>query len=311
MKAKILITLLAVAAIAGCTIPGISGITPGTTAIGGGQGLEITSFTAEPNTVFSGSTVRLIIEVQNKGGTNVQTSDALLWLTGSNFQAWGNTNAQVYEHFDREMKAEDVVRGIPADTKRFALSLTAPSLTPGQTRADTFIGRVYHEYETSANGNVWVYTDTEADAARTAGRSLYTSSFTYTKGPVGLQVSVSPDPIILYGAETNFTLYIKISNLATGTIYYPQSVTYTTGSENITLASYQLNNVTVNATGTYLNIGNDCKGSQELVAGKETTLVCDVQVDPKPSTFGSYALSVTVNYGYYTEKTASVTIQGK
>jgi len=311
MKTKILITLLAIAAIAGCTIPGIPGITPGTTTIGGGQGLEMTSFTAEPSTVFSGSTVRLITEVTNEGGTNVQSSDALLFLTGSNFQAWGNTNQQRYEHFDREMKAEDVVRGIPADTKRFALSLTAPSLTAGQTRVDTFIGRVYHEYQTSANGNVWVYTDTEADAARTAGRALYRPSFTYTKGPVGLQVSVSPDPIVLYGAETNFTLYIKISNLATGTIYYPKSVTYTSSSENISLNSYQLNNVSVDASGTSLYIGQDCKGPQELVAGRETTLVCDVQVSPKPQTFGSNALNVTVKYGYYTEKTASVTIQGK
>ena len=56
-----------------------------------------------------------------------------------------------------------------------------------------------------------------------------------------------------------------------------------------------------------------CSGPQELVAGRETTLVCDVGIKTgsTPETFKSYPLNVTVSYGYYTEKTASVTVQGR
>lgn len=307
MNSKILISILAIALVSGCIseIPGL----PAGGALGGGAGLEITSFTAEPTTVFSGSSVRLIMETTNQGGTTVPNSDSLVYLTGSNVDVWGL--AGNYFHFEKDMKAEDVVRGIPADTKRFSWTLTAPSITAGQTRSDTFIGRIYHEYKTSANGNVWVYSETEAEAARTGGRSLYTPSFTYTKGPVGLTVSITPTPVILYGTENSFSMNIKINNLATGTIYHPNAVTYASGSEDVALAAAELNNVTVTVSGTGLTVGNDCIGDKELVAGRETTLVCDVTVDTVPATFKSYAVDITVSYGYYTERTASVTIQGK
>lgn len=302
---KSLFPILAVLMVCGCSMAGISG----GPVLGGGNGLEIMSFTAEPSPVFSGSTVRLIMEVENRGGTNVVNGQSLLYLTGSNFDAWGGTP---YNLFGKEMKAEDVVRGVPADIKRFSWSLTAPSVPAGQTRQDTFIGRVYHEYRSSALGNIWVYTDTEAEASRTAGRQLYTPSFTYTKGPVGVQVRVSPDPIILYGTERTFTLFIKLNNLGTGTIFAPAIPNFYTRA-NVGLEPHQLNNVTVHVSASPLKVGDECKGSQELVAGRETTLVCDVTIptDDVPETFKSFSLNVDVLYGYYTEQTTSVMVQGK
>lgn len=310
MNFKILIPILAIVLVSGCTIPGLENLSVGQTAGTAGNGLEITSFTADPSTVFSGSSVRLIMEVENQGGTTVENDKDMVYLTGSNFDSWGGTT---YTHFDKTMKSSDVVRDIPADTKRFSWSVRAPTLTAGQTRTDTFIGRVYHDYQTSANGNVWVYSESEAEAARTSGRPLYTPSFTYTKGPVGLSVSVSPTPVILYSGEATFTLYIKLSNLATGTIYHTGSVTYATGSESVKIdpSQDQLNWVNVAVTGSDLTLGDGCTGDQELVAGKEATLVCEVTVNSAPDTFKSYALDVTVSYGYFTERTVSVTVQGK
>ncbi len=306
MKTKILISILATVLVAGCTIPGLPELP--TVPIGGGGGLEIISFTAEPSSVFSGATIRLIMETANQGGTTVDDAEALVYLFKSD--DWGG---EEYDHFEKDMKAEDVVRGIPADTKRFSWSLTAPSLPAGQTRSDILIGRIYHEYETSARGSVWVYDETEAEAARAAGRQTYSSTFTYTRGPVGVQVTVSPEPVVLYGDEDTFTVYIKVSNLAAGTIYSPGSVTYGEGSEDIGLTAEEINRVDVDvdadsALGGYA----DCEGEdQELVAGRDLTLVCDVTVSPTPDTFKSYKFDVTVSYGYYTERTASVTIQGR
>ena len=309
MKSKILISILAIALVCGCVIPGLEGVTP---TLGAGLGLEITSFTVEPSTVFSGASVRVIMETANQGGTTVEEGDAMVYLTSSNSDEW---DSEQYYHFEKQMKAEDVVRGIPADTKRISFpSLTAPDLTPGQTRSDIFIGRIYHEYETSARGSIWIYDETESDAARAAGRSLYSSSFTYTKGPVGLQISVSPSPLVLYGDEDTFTVYIKINNLATGTIYSPGSVIYTNDSEDIGLEAEEINRVDVNVTTDDELSGyeTDCEGTdQELVAGRDLTLVCEVTVDSRPDTFKSYSFDVTVNYGYYTERTATVTVQGR
>jgi hypothetical protein len=155
-----------------------------------------------------------------------------------------------------------------------------------------------------------VYDDTEAEAARAAGKSLYTPSFTYTKGPVGLSITVSPSPIVLYEGESRFTVYIKISNLASGTIYAPGSVS----SSDVGLTMDEINRVDVAVTpGTGLSLvtSDGCQGSdQELVAGRDLTMVCDVTVG-SVATFQSFPFEVSVSYGYYTERTTSVTVQGK
>jgi hypothetical protein len=320
MKAKILITLLAIVALAGCTIPGIPGITQPTTVGGGGQGLEITSFTAQPETVFSGSTVRIIMEVENNGGTTVLSNKSIASLTGSNIEfgagpfssmVWHDSNT--YQTL-KEMKAEDVVRGLAAGTDRIMWTLTSPTLTAGQTRTDTFIGRLSCDYQTNAYGSVWVYPETDAEAARTAGRTLEKSSFTYTKGPVGIEVSTQPDPVIIYGNDKTFSLYIKVTNLATGTIYKADNITYDTTSTNKRLVSDALNKVNISITKTNdlaITNSDQCQGEQELVAGRPTTIVCDFNITGSVDTFKSFPINVEVKYGYFTEKTATVTVQGR
>jgi hypothetical protein len=313
MKGKILVSLLAIALISGCagiSIPGVD-LTPGVGI--GGNGLEITSYSAEPSSAFSGSSVRVTMEVENKGGTTVSNGGSLIYLTGASFSEWNDGNAALYKTIDKEMKAEDVVRGVPPSTYRYSTTLTAPSLDAGQTNNYILIGRLYSDYQTTANGNIWVYSETEAEAARAAGRSLYTPSFTYTKGPVGLSVTVSPTPIILYSGENRFTVYIKISNLASGTIYSPNVIDY--GGSNVALNMDQINRVDVSVTpGSGLSIPDTdgCSGTdQELVAGKDLTMVCDVDVGTTVDTFQSFSFDISVSYGYYTERTASVTVQGK
>jgi len=323
MKFKILISLLAIIAVAGCTIPGIPGITPGP-LLGTGSGLEITSFTAQPETVYSGSTVRIIMEVENKGETTVSSGKSIAYLTGSNIEfssipstdmVWHDTSQ--YQTI-KEMKSQDVVRGITGSTDRISWTLTSPTIPRGQTRADTFIGRVYCDYKTTSQGSVWVYSESEAEASRTAGRSLEKSSFTSTKGPVGLDVTVQPDPVILYTGENTFSINIKITNLATGTIYKPSNITYDTTSNNKALISDALNKVKLNITmqtGKIEITTDECKGNieQELVAGRPTTIICDFEIkeDLTSLTFKSYPISVSIDYGYFTERTATVTVQGK
>ena len=50
---------------------------------------------------------------------------------------------------------------------------------------------------------------------------------------MGLQVSVTPDPVILYGSEKTFTLYLKLNNLATGTIYSPYAVAFAAAARHL------------------------------------------------------------------------------
>lgn len=322
MKFKILISILAIVLVAGCTIPGIE--LPTGTSFMGGSGLEITEFTAEPNPVYSGSRVRVTMSIQNSGGSTVNTSKGLVYLTGSNVQlGCTGTSCNLYwiandgkdetQPLTREMKPADVVKGTSADLATFTWSVTAPSVTAGQTRTDTFYGRTYCDYSTGVNGNIWVYTEGEADAAKASGRAINKASFTSTSGPVGLGVTVSPDPVILYtGGDKTFSLYIKIKNLATGTIYRYNKLNY--ASNNVTIDSADYNQVYIDLSydTTALKNTTSCIGDQELPANKETTLVCEFNItDPSSITLKSYPISITAKYGYYTERVATVTVQGK
>ncbi|MBN2203384.1 MAG: hypothetical protein JW700_04350 [Candidatus Aenigmarchaeota archaeon] len=312
MKTKLLLTVLSIVLVAGCVDLDMNSISGGSVT-GSGRGLEMTSFTAEPSSVFSGSSVRLMMEVENLGGTNVDAGDSVVYITGSNFDDWNDGSSAVFESL-KDMRAQDVVRGVPASTDRVTATLTAPDLEPGQTRNDVFIGRVYHDYKTSANGNIWVYSEAESEASREAGRSLDAPSFTYTKGPVGIAVSVSPTPIILYDeGENSFTAFITISNLASGTIYAPGSLNYDSNSVQLTMD--QMNRVDVDVvpdSGLNILSSEDCEGQDlELVAGRDLVLVCDIEVNDDVPTFESFSFDVTVSYGYYTEERASVTIQGR
>jgi hypothetical protein len=319
---KILISLLAIVLVAGCTIPDLSNL-GGTTTIGtSGKGLEITTFTAEPTPVYSNARVRITMEIENQGGTTVNRTKALSYLTGSNVNLgsgddkyWRSSTDTEYKPFTRDMRAADVVRGTSADTARFTWSLTAPVIPAGQTRTDTFYGRTYCDYTTGVNGNVWVYTEGEADAAKTSGRAMNRASFTSTSGPVGLGVKVSPDPVIYYsdtsGGET-FSLYITVSNLASGTIY-ERGKDYSSTPFSINDTQYNQVWVSVDYDDVVLDLLNspDCQGKQELPAGKSTTLVCDFAISNAPTTFQSYPITIDADYGYFTERSATVTVQGK
>lgn len=312
MKTKILITVLSVLLVSGCVDVDLGGLTDNQGGGVAGNGLEITSFTVEPSTVFEDASIRLNMEIENRGGTTVDANEAMIYLTGSSFIDWSGELYSMSKFIDRTMNAEDVVRGVPASTYTYRPSgLKAPDLEAGQTNNYIFIGRVYSDYQTSANGNIWVYSETEAEAARAAGRQMYTPSFTYSKGPVGLSVSVTPSPVVLYeGGDNRITVYIKVSNLASGTIYDPDA---TIGLNDVGLTMDQINRVYVDVipgTGLSLVESEGCEGKQELVAGKDLTLICDLDVSDV-DTFRSFPFQVDATYGYYTERTASVTVQGR
>jgi hypothetical protein len=307
MKPLFLLSIVAILLIAGCT--NVPDLGLNTNSIASGQGLEMTSFTAQPATVYSGSNVRLTMEVQNLGGTEVTNDQGIIFLTGTNSGSWGGLTQ--FTSFGTTMKTEDIVRSVPANILRKSWSLTAPtSIGAGQIETDTIIARVYSNYQTKVNGNIWVYSEAEADAARTAGRTLYANTFTTTKGPVGLSVSVTPSPVVLYG-ENTFTLNIKISNLASGTIYNGGATYAGTGS-NVNIPSTNLNKVDLRVTSSSgLSPSFDCNGEQELVEGKDTTVICTVTVPSSFSNFQSYNLNVVASYGYFTERTATITVQGR
>ena len=313
MNKSILLTTLAVLLVAGCTGTNIQlpfqQIT--TTAIGG-AGMVFSDFSVDPTAVNSNSSARVMMTVCNKGGAPVPDTKSLVYLTGSALSLadttgvyWhSSTETSQFKHFGKTMNPEDTVRGTPADEKTMTWSLIAPK----DTRSDIFIGRVYYDYQTSVTGTVWVYSQSESDAARASGRTLNKATLSATSGPVALSVRTSPDPVVLSTGENTFSMTIKVSNVGGGVLYKEGAVTYTSGSEDITLTTDELNKVDIAVSAPGMTVSG-CTGEQELVAGKDITLSCDVTITSPPTTFQGYPITVTATYGYNSERTASITVQ--
>lgn len=312
---KILIPILATVLVSLC-----AGIGPTPTPTVTGLGLEIITFESETLEIYSNGSTSLRMEIENKGEFSVPSASSLIYLMGSSlnlgdtsgfywYSATGETSP--FKHFNKEMKSEDPLRGTPPTLSIIRWSLKAPTVSRGQTRPDTFKARVYYDYETTVNGNVWVYSEAEADAAYAAGKELSKSNFDPTEGPIAVTVTVSPDPVVLYGTDNYFNLFIELSNKGGGTLYKKGAVTYTT-PEDINITRVELNkvNVTIDKGTADLTI-TGCKNEQELIAGRDTTLICDVTIGSPPTTVESYPLAIHVEYGYITEKTIDVTVSGR
>jgi len=319
MNKSVLLATIAVLLVAGCTqTNGQWPWQPVTTNLVSGTGMVISEFTIDPTSIYGNSNARIMITVSNKGGVSVTNDKSMIFLTGSALELadtsgvyWHKDGESVYKHFDKTMNPEDVVRETQADEKTITWTLTAPNISKGQTRPDIFIGRVYYDYQTIVSGTVWVYSQSEQEAAKAAGRELNKASLSSTTGPIALTVKVSPDPIISASSDNSFTMTIKISNVGGGALYKAGAVTYTAGSENVELTTDELNKVDIAITAPGMDIGTGCIGEQELVSGKDITLSCDLTISSPPATFKGYPITVAATYGYNTERTATVTVQGR
>ncbi len=317
MKRIVLLATLATVFIAGCVTPQIPFIAPQPTVVAG-AGLTITDFSVDPSEVYSTSTARVLMTVDNLGGSVASDSNSMVMLIGSALKLddttgmyWSNPSETIFKHFGKDMKPADPVREIPADTKTFTWSLTAPNVSKGQMNDYIFIGRVYYDYQSSVSGTIWVYSQSEADAARAAGRTLNKATFSAISAPVSLTVKATPDPVVLAPGENKFTLIITVSNVGGGTLYKKGAVDYTTGSENVELTTDELNRVDISITAPGMTIPATCTGEQELIGGKDLKIVCDVTVDTPPTTFQGYPITIKADYGYFTERTASVSVSGR
>jgi len=317
MNKSILLATIAVLLVAGCAAPTQWPWQQITTTAIGGAGLVISDFSADPTSVYSNSNARIMMTVSNKGGAAVPDTSSVIYLTGSAISLsdttgtyWHNSAEAIYKHFGKTMNPEDPVRGTPADEKTITWSLTAPNVTRGTTRSDIFIGRVYYDYQTTVTGTIWVYSESESDAARAAGRTLNKATFSSTSGPVALITKASPDPVVLATGENSFTMTIKVSNVGGGALYRTGAVTYTAGSEDITLTTDELNKVSIAVSAPGMTVSG-CTGEQELVGGKDITLSCDVIITSPPTTFQGYPITITSTYGYNTERTATVLVSGR
>ncbi len=320
---KKLFVLFAILATSGCLGLGGGGGTP--TAVSG-NGLVITNFTADQSSVFENKTVRLFFNVENQGESTVSKGTTLILLLGSNIGnsigSWrveapdrtGDGNGDVLLNLSKDLNPADSIRGVPAGRDSFTWRLRSPeNLAKGEERPDAFVSRVYYDYKTTSSGTIWFYSEAEASAARDRGEVLQKSSFIATRGPLSVSVSTAPDPVIVPGGGETYTLSIVITNVGGGVLLKPGKVDASkTDPSQFVITEDDLNKPTVIIRDQDGNqVAASCTSDVELIQGKSTTISCDINEPSPPSAKTGKAFKVEATYGYYIDRSITVTALGK
>jgi hypothetical protein len=310
MKSYFVLGIIAVLLVSGC----VSQTGTPSTGSGAGYGLEITDFSVDQSEVFSGQSVHPTLTVENLGQDVVSKSAsfALLIVPGDWNVISGPAGVMADKKvvkFTKNLDPENTVIGTQADSKIMTWTVKPEvDLEKGEQRTDTIFSKIYYDYETVSKGLVWIYPESE----RTEDNKITsTDTFTATRGPLDIDVSIIPDPTVVEFAGELLTVQILITNIGDGTPYSPGQIS----AEHYSISEDDRNNVTINiipkGTGTVLEkVDNSCE-TDVLLVNNKATVMCDLNITSEVSVKQSYPLEIRVAYGYTTEEQTSVTVTGK
>jgi len=260
------------------------------------NGLSIKCFSTAVSELRSGQASTILMEVENQGEAEINAAYGAALLIIPTDWTLDKSSTQSYP---RNLKNADPATGRPADIYQFRWRATAPTLAKGQMRTDPILGRIYYDYTTKANGviPIYPYGETTSD----------TASFTSSRGPIEISVSISPNPPQIELEKEEFSLYMQLTNAGSGQVYHNNTVT----ASKLNLSETQRNVVDLDITlppGLEIK-EKSCYRNVELIGGKATA-ICDITVN-RPSAKQLYPITITAYYGYLMESQTSITVTGR
>lgn len=307
---KIIIALvLATVAISGCvkSQAAIKGI-----------GLVITDFDSTISEIEGKDKLATIsLAAENQGGSTIPNAKAC--LMGSNFPGstaegmWGRVDAtQTICQVKTGLKAYDPVNNIPGGSITAKWKLSSPCIPALISRSDSFTGRVYYDYTTTAMTTVWVYADAEIQAARQRGEEIPTSlTIDKTVGPIDIFIDTA-QPI--RAEDESFTIKITFSNVGGGTLVN-QALDWSAGDSLPTVDDTNLNIFSARISVPSGVVATDCTNELseiELKKGSAITKSCDVNITGLGvTTKKSFPITIRADYAYYIDKDLAITTMGK
>ncbi len=285
-------------------IVAVSGCTGGddTSSFTRGYGLEITNFTSSLGTIYSTQSTSISLRVENHGDTEALQANGLVLLQIPS--DWDITQEKLQE-FKKDIPFGSSTR--EPGSSLFRWSVKAPELEEGITRPDKIYGRVYYNYETKSNGNIIVYPESELLADAEAGRDIDMSSFEYSRGPISMSMSVTPDPVSVYSVPEIFSIEFVFTNVGGGVVYRKDVVTV--DDYKIDESERNVLDMTVDITG--LEIVDETCFDDIFFFGDIARTNCDVKIVDDPSTRQSHPIKVSATYGYYIEDTLDIDVIGR
>lgn len=287
----------------------------------GGNGIVLTSFSAT-NDDIQGKCRKstLTLSAENQGGDKIDT--AMSCLFASNFNGdtdktkvndglWVlDTTHKLCQAVNKILNAPDFENNVPGGIKDWKWDIISPFLQETLSRTDTFTGRVYYKFTSTAQATVWFYSESELQAAKDRGEAIpSTLSVIKTKGPIEITIDTKQP-----ATETPMTLKITFSNVGGGTVFKePAGFSYAdSDSYPPTISGDDLYKFSATLSAAGLGVTECNTELSEIVLTKGATIVktCDVTYTP-PTTKMSQPITVTATYAYYTDANVPIKVSGK
>jgi len=286
--------------IAGCTMPGGGGGTAIT-----GNGLVITSFQPEFDSVRSGDSVQLLLEVQNTGQPPAKNIKA--YLFGINPAQWGV--ASPLKDVAAKLEGPEEEPPIPGEMDSVTWDLTAPALQEGVSNTYQPRARVFYEYSSAGSVSIPVLSESEYKMIQSRGEVMPQMSDTIvTKGPLGVKIDARTPVVIREGGSESFRLVVTVTNIGSGNTYNLAE------HANVpTIPEEKMNQVELKITAPGA-AAVDCDAMTDwqvldLRGGSEGVYNCELQVSGVGARM-DLPVTVDLRYGYMQDAVTSIRVTG-
>jgi len=268
----------------GCVdIPGLGGGAGAT-----GNGVEITDFQSDLDSVYSGESVNFQLKIQN-GGSFDSDGDAYLYLDEWNCQP----GRKVPVHFD-SLLAPDEERGTAGEEFVAMWKCTAPTIDKGLKVPYEARAEVWYDYKTISSKSVTLLPTADLIALRDSGQPLPSELISKSDSPLDVDVQIEGPLRVMRDTDSiEFPVNIIITNGGGGVIE----------ESSVELNLEALGGITIKST--------DCDGTQKLAMwrGKSQTVTCEMSAT-NVDVITQARIVATLSYGYTVSAQKSITVEG-
>lgn len=275
------------------------------------EGVSIQSFTSTPAEVTEGQPVTLEAQLKNQGATQANDVVARVYNPpfGDTKRSWEIDSQE--EHIDSLRPADPEV-GQPAIMRPMTWSLDAPDLNQGESINYEFITRVLYQYDTRANTEVQAMS---AQRYREEGQPTSSPVVENSGGPIQVDATLSPQsPIVFYEGDNqdsrDVDVCVTVSNVGSGqpflqSAYNGDVQSYALDSENTGKVYIELD-----TSGNSVSFPDEADGTISMDQ-KVKCFTMNVDRVSSNEVQTTIPLTITAEYGYYTESSTTVTVNGR
>jgi len=288
-----LLPVLLVVMVSGCTAPGF-------TASASGRGVTIEAFEPDFSAASEGETIQLQLMVRNKG--SVDASDVKAEIFG--MEKWsllgkgGGSTCDLTDTWG--LIAPDEARGTAGGSKSCIYAYKSPDISKGLSMSYTPTVRVSYRYSTNTIKSITLLSSTEARRIEQLGGELPGETLSTSKGPVSVGI-VTKGPIKVFKDGLEFPIEFTITNVGGG-------VVATSKDSN----DWNKVNFRVSLPDDLENVDCpvDTNRTLTLFKGKSNTITCTVKASI-PSVPKQVQVTASADgYYYFIEKSTKVTVTG-